>query len=219
MKMLFFLLVSLTFATPALAGTPEALLMSGNDQDLLALIRITAVTDAAIEATPEFVFPVSKVDPDELIVISRASDYLDEDMTYAAYDNLLEPGHVYLASLNQDGDQYVGKWGLYEVSSADYTEAQFLTIDNDIFAMLQWYMNTGGEPGGKFYSIGETTYITLDDGTRYEIFPDKTNLARASGIVIVEEASTVPISAMMAGFVVVAGAVTLGYFLGTRKQA
>lgn len=219
MKTFLFALVAACFTVPVFAGTPEVLLMSGNDQDLLALVRITAVTDETIEATPEFVFPVSAIDPADRIVISRASEYLDADMTYFAYPyNTLEPGHVFFASLNQDSDGYVGKWGLYEVTSAEYREAQFLGIEHDAMAMLQWYMNTGGAVGGKFVGISGETYVQLADGESIEIFPAVENLSLARGVTINRPDSGLQGWAIMFGLAVTAFAVYLGLRLGKRPR-
>lgn len=198
------------------AGDPLSRML-GNDQDLLALVKLTAVNDTTLEAVPLFVFPNSKITEVSQFTILRDSDYLSETMTYARYPyNTLEPGRVFFASLNKDGAAYVGKWGMYEVTGETYADARLLAIDSGDLAVMQWFMNTGGAEMEVWFD-GNKAFVSMDSAP-LEIYPAVENLSQASGVVFA--ATEHPLTVAVKWFAAAAGAVLVVAFAarGFRRK-
>ncbi|GAW91395.1 hypothetical protein [Calderihabitans maritimus] len=153
-------LVFVLFAGQVLAGDVLHRLTHG-DQYALILGSVLEVNEGEIEVEVKKILSGRKT-PSRVAV---------ELGNYPLTFDLKRGDHV-IISVDRFNKQFTVKWGIFKVSSDDYSTLEI--IDSDLYpgdlAALQHYINSGGNDND-FVSINGRTYLRNPDGTLAQIYP------------------------------------------------
>ncbi len=161
--MFFVFAIGLSFgvAKSALACDPLGCLLGGKDQDILALVTITAVDGEIATVTSEHFYDQSQIKPSGSFTIDFTGGTPWFPLTP-------EVGKHYFVSLACEENNCVPKWGTWEVDNVDYQQARLLEIRNGDDAAIQWFVQ-GNKPD--FFGDEGKTYVRTPGGV-LEIFPE-----------------------------------------------
>lgn len=165
MRNIFFIISIFFFfqiASPAYACDPLGCLLSGKDQDILAIVTIQEVNEETVTVIGEHYYEESKQAP-------RKSFIIDFKQGAPWVSVIPQVGEHYFVSLACEQSVCFPKWGVWQVDGIDYQTTQFLHVQNGDDAAVEWFVNG---KGSNFYGMGENMYARTDSGD-FEIYPEQ----------------------------------------------
>lgn len=149
-------------AQPASACDPLGCLLGNKDQDLLAIVTVTAVQGKIATVIPRHIYKQRAYQPQETFTI---------DFNRGTPWHPIQPAtgtHYFVSLACTNSTACVPKWGTWEVDGPDYQTARLtekITYSDD--AAIQYFINGRGSD---FYFANNKAFARTPDGD-VEIFP------------------------------------------------
>lgn len=143
----FFLTISFCvfIITPATyACDPLGCLLGGHKQDTLILGEVTSIENDNLNIKITFIFPqnqVKSLKEGKTIIVNDLLNAINLTKNEIGFTVI---GKKYLMSLNENGDFYIPAWGIYEITSSNYSDAKLVKNESIDDEALEIFINSGG---------------------------------------------------------------------------
>lgn len=199
------------FALPANACDPLGCALSGHDQDILAVVTVTAHDGETAAVMPEQYLEPSRIRPDgpiDIVPVRRI-----EPAPPLVFQGSV--GESYLISLSCDDESHCYQhWGSRHVTGNNEDGWKLVEIDDADDAAMQWYLSGRRDD---FFGISDRMYVRTDSGETFQIYPFVARVESGNEVAAWNDHLVSTYAPMLAGSMILFAG-TLLFFLRRRYR-